>query len=40
MAARRYEIFLRVLRERVKYFSTPEEKFRVSKRLCNVLFII
>ena len=26
--------------ERVKYFSTREEKFRISKRSCNVLFII
>ena len=54
MAARRYEISLRVLcsserSERVKYFSTHslvkyfltrEEKFRISKRPCNVLFII
>ena len=35
MAARRYEI------SRVKiYFSTPEEKFRISNRPRNVLFII
>ena len=44
MAARRYEISLQVLkniRERVKYFfSTREEKFRISKRPCNILFII
>ena len=43
MAARRYEISPRVLkniRERVKYFSTREEKFRISKRPCNILFII
>ena len=48
MAARRYEISLRVLkkyftrslRSLVKYFSTLEEKFRISKRPCNVLFII
>ena len=41
MAPRRYEISLRVLKiyftsegsERVKYFSTREEKIRVSKRL-------
>ena len=32
MAARRYEISLRV-------FSTRENKFRFSKRPCNVLFI-
>lgn len=25
--------------ERVKYFSTSEEKFRISKRPCNFLFI-
>ena len=36
MAARRYEISLRVL----KNISTREEKFRISKRPCNVLFII
>jgi len=36
MAARRYEISVRVL----KYFSTREEKFRISKRPRNVLFII
>ena len=35
MAARRYEISLRVL----KNISTREEKFRISKRPCNVLFI-
>ena len=43
MAARKYEISLRVsknMRERVKYFSTREEKFRISKRSRNVLFII
>ena len=37
-AARRYEISLRVLKNIV--FSTREEKFRISKRPCNVLFII
>ena len=36
MAARRCEISLRVF----KYFSTQEEKFRISKRPYNVLFII
>ena len=42
MATRRYEISFRVLKNisRVKYFSTREEKFRISKRSCNVLFII
>ena len=48
MAARRYEISLRVLKNisRVSaanewnIFSTREEKFRISKRPCNVLFII
>ena len=48
MAPRRYEISLRVLKlyftsegsEQVKYFSTREEKIRISKRPCNVLFII
>ena len=48
MAPRRYEISLRVLKiyftsegsVRVKYFSTREEKIRISKRPCNVLFII
>ena len=32
--------FTRFLRSLVKYFSTREEKFRISKRPCNVLFII
>ena len=27
-------------RERVKYFSTREEKFRISKGPCNILFIM
>ena len=36
MAAWRYEISLRSL---VKYFSTREEKFRISKRPCNDLLI-
>ena len=36
MTARRYEISLRVL----KNISTRELKFRISKRSCNVLFII
>ena len=41
MVAQRYEISLRVLkRSLVKLFSTQEEKFRISKRPCNVLFII
>ena len=45
MAAWRYEISLLVLKkyftsersERVKYFSTREEKFHISKRPCNIL---
>ena len=37
MAARKYEISLRVLKN---IFSTRVEKFRISKRPCNVLFII
>ena len=36
MAARRYKIFLRVLKN---IFSTQEEKFCISKRPGNVLFI-
>ena len=41
MAARRYDISLRVLKARTsEIFSTLEEKFRISKRPCNVLFII
>ena len=48
MTAWRYEVsllvfkkyFTRSLRSLVKYFSTLEEKFRISKRPCNVLFII
>ena len=47
MAAWRYEISLLVLKkyftsersERVKYFSTLEEKFRISKRPCNILYL-
>ena len=27
------------MRSFVKYFSTPEDKFRISKRPCNFLFI-
>ena len=45
--ARRYEIsvlvweyFMSDCSERLKCFSTREEKFRISKRPCNVLFII
>ena len=48
MVARRYEIsllvlknyFTRLLRSLVKYFSILEEKFRISKQPCYVLFII
>ena len=48
MAAWRYEIsllvlkkyFTRSLRSLVKYFSTLEEKFRISKRPCNILYVI
>ena len=43
MAARRYEISLQVLKniaQTSEVFSTQEEKFRISKRPCNVLFII
>ena len=48
MAERRYEISLLMLkkyftlslRSLVKYVSTLEEKFRISKRPCNILFII
>ena len=47
MAAWRYEIsllvlkkyFTRSLRSLVKYFSTLEEKFRISTRPCNILYI-
>ena len=47
MAAWRYEISLlvlkkylsRSLRSLVKYFSTLEEKFRISARPCNILYI-
>ena len=35
MAAWRYEISLLVL----KYFSTLEERFRISARPCNILYI-
>ena len=40
MAARRFEISRRVLKKYFKYFSTLEEKGRISKLPCNVLFII
>ena len=48
MAAQRYEISLRVLKNISQVsaangrniFSTRKEKFRISKRPCNVLFII
>ena len=47
MAAWRYEISLLVLKkyftsecsERVKYFSTFEEKFRIASRPCNILYL-
>ena len=47
MAACRYKISLLGLKkyftsersERVKYFSTLEEKFRISARPCNILYI-
>ena len=47
MAAWRYEISFLVLKkyftsersERVKYFSTLEEKFHISARPCNILYI-
>ena len=47
-AVLRYEISLRALKkyftneraERVKYFSTIEDKFRISKRPCHFLFVI
>ena len=47
MAAWRYEISLPVLKryftsersERVKYFSTLEEKYRISARPCNNLYV-
>ena len=46
MAAWRYEIsllvlniyFTRSLRSLVNYFSTLEEKFRISARPCNILY--
>ena len=48
MAAQRYEInfsssvekyFASERSKRVKYFSSREEKIRISKRPCNILFI-
>ena len=47
MAAWRYKIsllvlkkyFTRSLRSLVKYFSTLKEKFRISARPCNILYI-
>ena len=47
MAAWRYEIsllvlkkyFTRSLRSLVKYFSTREEKFRISKWPCDILYL-
>ena len=32
--------FTRSLRSLVKYFSTREEKFRISARSCNILYLI
>ena len=48
MAPWRYEISLLVLKkyftsersERVKYFSKLEDKFRISARPCNILYLI
>ena len=42
MAARRYEIFLLVLKNisLVRWFFNTRREFRISKRPCNVLFII
>ena len=48
MAAWRYEIsllvlkkyFTRSLRSLVKYFSTREEKFCISKRPSNILYVL
>ena len=48
MAARGYEFYLRVLKvsptsersERVRDISAREDKIRIPKRPCNVLFII
>ena len=48
MAACKYEIsllvlkkyFTRSLRSLVKYFSTLEEKFRISVRPCNILYLL
>ena len=31
--------FTRLLRSLVKYFSTLEEKFRISARPCNILYL-
>ena len=47
MTAWRYEIsllvlkkyFTRLLRSLVKYFSTLEEKFRISAQPCNILYL-
>ena len=48
MAAWRYEIshlvlkkyFTRSMRSLVKYFSTLEEKFRISAQPCNILYVL
>ena len=48
MVAWRYEIFsshvenyfTRSLRSLVKYFSTLEDKFRISARPCNILYFL
>ena len=48
MVAWRYEIsllvlkkyFTRSLRSLEKYFSTLEEKFRISARPCNILYVL
>ena len=34
------DIFTRSLRSLVKYFSTVEEKFHMSARPCNILYLV
>ena len=40
LSSRVEKYFTRSLRSLVKYFSTLEEKFRISARPCNILYIL
>ena len=40
MAARKWDCSEEMLTREIFFFSTRKEQFRISKRPCNVLFII